>query len=726
LLSVVIDTVAPPEPTLRFDPATTDSGLVFDPATSVDGITHVTAPGFVGQAEANAVVRLYADITQDDAIDVSDLSVGLDQALPRDGNDAFPDGQYRIIVTSDLNNPDAGFPRDGFRQMGVTAEDLAGNVSTAAFLDIVIDSVPPTVTEIEFANGQSVFAPKPQAGPTPRIDSIFVTLNDSRPQGLPPGFDVPGVDLALVTNPGSYQVIGDHSGRVLIDSVNVVTNLNGVVTVEIRFDSPLPDDRFTLLISDAIRDPAGNQLDGDARPSAPGLPADLFPSGDGLPGGTFAGRFTVDSRPEIAVVSQATVYVDINGNFVFDTEGQDNDATNRDFIYQFALISDAHFAGNFSVAGANASGFDKMGAYGLFSGRYSFIIDTDDNGTGDVASVMPTQYQVNGIPVAGDFSALKDGDEIGLFDGKAWYVDLNGNNVIDFGERIAASYNGLPVVGDFNGDGSDDFAVYNNSTNVFTFDTDRNGTANFTWSVRGDLSRYLGPSGFTDRPVAGDLNLDGIDDIGLWVKGRGGMNPENSGEFFLWLSDQVNVNPANVFNEYSPDPLGNDLYARFGSDLALPLFGNFDPPITGGGGTTTGPSLTNRRDRFDVNDDGRVTPLDALRVLNVLNQRIGPFGGVPAIRVLAMTDGMMADTNADGEFTPLDALLILNQLRDRAAGLTLASEGESGLGDPGYAAAVDIAFADLLDDDEDDDNRDGSDVWRILAAEREWSRIDWP
>jgi hypothetical protein len=91
-----------------------------------------------------------------------------------------------------------------------------------------------------------------------------------------------------------------------------------------------------------------------------------------------------------------------------------------------------------------------------------------------------------------------------------------------------------------------------------------------------------------------------------------------------------------------------------------------------------------------------------------------------------MTDGMMADTNADGEFTPLDALLILNQLRDRAAGLTLASEGESGLGDPGYAAAVDIAFADLLDDDEDDDNRDGSDVWRILAAEREWSRIDWP
>jgi hypothetical protein len=97
---------------------------------------------------------------------------------------------------------------------------------------------------------------------------------------------------------------------------------------------------------------------------------------------------------------------------------------------------------------------------------------------------------------------------------------------------------------------------------------------------------------------------------------------------------------------------------------------------------------------------------------------------VPAIRVLAMTGGMMADTNADGEFTPLDALLILNRLRDRAAGLNLASEGESGLGDPGYAAAVDLAFADLPDDDEDDDNRDGVDVWRILAADLERFRAD--
>ncbi len=58
------------------------------------------------------------------------------------------------------------------------------------------------------------------------------------------------------------------------------------------------------------------------------------------------------------------------------------------------------------------------------------------------------------------------------------------------------------MVGDFNGDGSDDLAAFNNATNQFIFDTNRDGNADFTWNVADDVNRFVGLSGFTDRPVA--------------------------------------------------------------------------------------------------------------------------------------------------------------------------------------------------------------------------------
>ncbi len=209
---------------------------------------------------------------------------------------------------------------------------------------------------------------------------------------------------------------------------------------------------------------------------------------------------------------------------------------------------DATFAGNFAPVGAvAASGFDKLGAYGRFAGVYSFILDTNDDGVGDFTSVMPAAYQVNGNPVAGNFNAAHPGDEIGLFDGTFWYLDVNGNNQIEVGERIVRTTNGIPLVGDFNGDGADDLAVLQNATNRFSFDTDRNGTADFVWDAADDVKRFAGLSGFTDRPVAGDINLDGIDDIGLWVKDRQGTLPRDAAEYFFWVSDRFDANPANVF-----------------------------------------------------------------------------------------------------------------------------------------------------------------------------------
>lgn len=56
----------------------------------------------------------------------------------------------------------------------------------------------------------------------------------------------------------------------------------------------------------------------------------------------------------------------------------------------------------------------------------------------------------------------------------------------------------------------------------------------------------------------------------------------------------------------------------------------------------------------DANNDGAVTPLDALRILNTLasRQRVGE----------SSADVIFGDTNGDGQVTPLDALLVLNHI----------------------------------------------------------------
>ena len=344
-----------------------------------------------------------------------------------------------------------------------------------------------------------------------------------------------------------------------------------------------------------------------------------------------------------------------------------------------------------------ASGFDKLGAYGRFGGKYSFILDTNDDGVGDFSSLMPAAYQVNGMPVAGNFNAAHPGDEIGLFDGSFWYLDTSGNNQIDVGERFASNFNGLPLIGDFNGDGNgdgnDDLAVFVNDTNKFIFDTNRDGIADFTWNVADQLGRFGGLSGFTDRPVAGDLNLDGIDDIGLWAKDRQGTLPRNSGEYFFWVSDRVNANPANVFDSFSPAPLGNDLSAQFGDELALPIFGNFDPPVAGSTEDTN--PLHRHPAPLDINGDGTISPLDALLVINVLNN----FRGLPTsdpVRAFFTIGQVKADSSGDRAVTPVDVLLVINALNQRSRGV----EGEASsplTGGAQYQAAADDYFAQLGD-----------------------------
>jgi hypothetical protein len=411
-----------------------------------------------------------------------------------------------------------------------------------------------------------------------------------------------------------------------------------------------------------VTDIVGNRLDGEANTNEPHDSQSTLPSGDGVPGGSFVARFTVDTRPEIGSYGAEAAWVDTNGNFSFDPENAD--FVNRDIQYKMEFLdannvaidkiytSDNVFAGKFTAtAGSTTDGFDKLAAYGRQNGGFRWLVDTDNNGVADVRVFDPAN--INGIPVAGNFDGnTANGDEVGVFDGAAWWLDTNHDYRVDL--RVASPIVGFPIVGDFDGDGRDDLATW--QADQFRFDLAANGFG------QQDATINFGFIGTRERPVAADMDFDGVDDIGLW-------NPDNTGptaaattaEWYFLISGvrDGRIPIAGTVNllahAFTPVPFGRDLYAAYGDDAALPLVGNFDPPpTTVVGNDGSGNPITMN---LDVNRDGFVTPLDALLVINMLNS-----GGGEAMLSTAQSNGMYPDVDSSGSVAPLDALLIINRL----------------------------------------------------------------
>ncbi|HEV8116428.1 MAG TPA: hypothetical protein VGP53_09335 [Acidimicrobiales bacterium] len=115
-----------------------------------------------------------------------------------------------------------------------------------------------------------------------------------------------------------------------------------------------------------------------------------------------------------------------------------------------------------------------------------------------------------GFPVAGDFDG--DGvDDVAVYDDGTWEIRLTGtgatSTVTGFG--TGSWPNTVPVAGDWDGDGTDGIGFF------------RNGT----WTLRqtttgGDLAPFTYRPGRNPYPVVGDWDGDGIDTVG--VKARKG------------------------------------------------------------------------------------------------------------------------------------------------------------------------------------------------------------
>lgn len=376
----------------------------------------------------------------------------------------------------------------------------------------------------------NIFDVKPiSQGPTPLVTSLTINIQD-----LPtrfPGFVYGALDTDISSAAGHYKLIGDHNGIIAISDI-VVINAPVVqgglatATIELRFDSPLPDDRYTLTLNDSIVDPSGNKLDGESNAQEPqGGPT--LPSGDTVAGGDFVARFTVDSRAEIGVYSNGSVYIDTNGNNLFDPEAIDSDDTNEDIVYKLGNQNSLTVAGNFVRDAADvADGFDKLATYGSFGGAFRWLIDTNNNGVPDL--VVTPSPQVSGSPLVGNFDGNSiNGDEVGLKSGTTWRLDTNHDFQVD--KTLVGNMTGLPFVGDFDGDGLDDLGAWSND--LFVLDLSSDGIDGMT-----DVSFKFGFPGVREIPFAADFNGDGLDDIGLWQPDGNGVSPEEQAEFYVLMS----------------------------------------------------------------------------------------------------------------------------------------------------------------------------------------------
>ena len=107
-------------------------------------------------------------------------------------------------------------------------------------------------------------------------------------------------------------------------------------------------------------------------------------------------------------------------------------------------------------------------------------------------------------------------------------------------------------------------------------------------------------------------------------------------------------------------------------------------------------------DPEDVNNNGVIQPLDALLIINELNdpQFSDPSNGaLPVPPPISLVDGPYLDVNGDGFASPIDALLVINQLNSSASSALSAGTGRVEEEDDSFwAIENELDFADEVTD----------------------------
>jgi hypothetical protein len=150
-----------------------------------------------------------------------------------------------------------------------------------------------------------------------------------------------------------------------------------------------------------------------------------------------------------------------------------------------------------------------------------------------------------GIPLVGDFNG--DGqDELGVYLDGQWLLDANSNRRVDDGDMKLelGTHANQPAVGDWDGDGDDDIGVYaSQAAQPIAGDFAGHGRdviglfQSGTWQLdangdgqltSADPTLSFGAAG--DTPVVGDFDGDGRDEIGVFRNGQWIIDSNHTGQ----------------------------------------------------------------------------------------------------------------------------------------------------------------------------------------------------
>jgi hypothetical protein len=217
---------------------------------------------------------------------------------------------------------------------------------------------------------------------------------------------------------------------------------------------------------------------------------------------------------------------------------------------------------------------------GVFDGKYDFAILTQNTlGGYYVSTFIQGIGQAGDIPVVGDFEGDgKDdlalyGDHNGLYDFEIFTAASNFNPAdMETVSNNGYSFGGpgsVPVVGDFFGDGKDDPAVFGpeyTSTGALDGKYDFAALDSGSFNSAGQYTRSLTVTGLGqagDIPIVGNYesNGDGKDDLALYGDHDGQYN-------FQVLTASSGYNPADMITL-------NNNGSSFGGPGSVPISGDF-------------------------------------------------------------------------------------------------------------------------------------------------------